>query len=106
MFHSSVERDFFTLIGSRTEFLDYFTVFCCLGWLLVCERISRFERMFFFQRGYLTYLLCGENGLCDSLDQVMSEFVESVQWKHEGFIVANISLNVVESKSITVEHYT
>ena len=29
----------------------------------------------FLQRGNLTYLLCGENGLCDSLDQVHPDYI-------------------------------
>lgn len=32
--------------------------------------------LYFLQKGYLTYLLCGENGLCDSLDQVHPNYLE------------------------------
>ena len=34
--------------------------------------------MYFLQRGNLTYLLCGENGLCDSLDQVRPDTIIAV----------------------------
>ena len=41
-------------------------------------RDNRCPLCIFLQRGNLTYLLCGENGLCDSLDQVRPDTIIAV----------------------------